>query len=59
MTGIILVAVALALVVYDIAVAELLPKGNTISEVVARTALSHPILPFAVGVLCGHFFWPL
>lgn len=31
--------------------------GNTISEVMLKYALQHPIIPFAFGVLCGHLFW--
>lgn len=33
-------------------------KGATISEVTLGFAQRHPIVPFAVGVLCGHLFWP-
>ena len=31
-------------------------KGSTISEIVWG-AHQYPILPFMLGVLCGHFFW--
>lgn len=32
-------------------------EGDTISEIMWRYARSYPILPFAFGVLMGHFFW--
>ena len=31
--------------------------GDTISEIVWTAATERPIVPFAAGVLCGHFFW--
>lgn len=32
-------------------------RGDTISETVWR-ASQRPLVPFLVGLLCGHFFWP-
>lgn len=32
-------------------------EGDTISEIMWATATKRPILPFAFGVLMGHFFW--
>lgn len=31
--------------------------GDTISEIMWATTAKRPILPFAMGVLMGHFFW--
>lgn len=31
---------------------------STISRVVLDGACKHPIIAFAMGVLCGHLFWP-
>ena len=31
--------------------------GMTMSEIVWRVTVSHPILAFAAGLLMGHFFW--
>lgn len=31
----------------------------TLSRVLWETAKSWPVLPFAIGILCGHFFWQL
>lgn len=32
-------------------------EGDTVSEIVWSTTTRRPIVPFAAGVLCGHFFW--
>ena len=32
-------------------------EGDTISEIVWTAATERPIVPFAAGVICGHFFW--
>ena len=32
-------------------------QGLTISEITWRLAYRHPLLPFAFGLLAGHFFW--
>lgn len=34
-------------------------EDNTISQIVASSASRHPILAFMVGVLIGHWWWPL
>ena len=44
------------LLVYEIA-ALIANQGNTISEIVWRAAKYHPIVPFAVGFVMGHFFF--
>ena len=31
----------------------------TISFSIYTISREHPIIPFAIGVLCGHVFWPL
>lgn len=33
-------------------------RGDTLSEVILRWAIRHPVLAFSAGVVCGHFFWP-
>ena len=32
-------------------------KGDTISEIFWHLS-KRPLVPFAFGFLCGHFFWP-
>jgi hypothetical protein len=56
-TAIILVIVAGLLIVWDIYLAAAPPTGDTISEVIRDFAYRHPIIPFAIGVLIGHWFW--
>lgn len=31
---------------------------DTISEIVWRVSFRFPFVPFLVGFLCGHLFWP-
>ena len=57
LTEIVLVVLPLAVIIYDVIAIE---KGGTeasISAVVLKTSLKRPIVPFAVGVLCGHLFF--
>lgn len=54
----ILVAAVLALIAWDVVVAMNPTPGDTISEITLAFAMRHPALPFAVGVVCGHLFWP-
>lgn len=53
----ILLGVTTAVIVWDILLATMPPKGDTISETIQRFGHKHPIIPFAFGVLMGHFFW--
>ena len=58
-TVLILVATAILLLVWDIYVAYFNDeKNDTISSIVYRSALQHPLLPFGIGVIMGHLFWP-
>ena len=56
-TYIIIVATIVALGGYDIYAIIEGGAQSTISCVVINAAYKYPIIPFAVGVLCGHFFW--
>lgn len=49
-------AILVAALVYEIVAALNRRPGDTISELVWR-ASTRPIVPFAVGVVMGHFFW--
>jgi hypothetical protein len=46
-----------ALVLYEVAALVDEREGDTISEIMWETTARRPILPFALGVLMGHFFW--
>jgi hypothetical protein len=52
----ILILAVVMLFVYEFWSAWNHTPGDTISEIVWKFA-KHPILPFAFGVLMGHFFW--
>lgn len=45
------------LLVYEIAALHNDCPDDTISEIVWSATTRRPIVPFAAGVLCGHFFW--
>lgn len=47
----------LSLLVYELVALGARAPGATISELVWQAAHRRPIVPFAVGLLCGHFFW--
>lgn len=53
----ILCIIAAMLILWDVWLYVTPPSGSTISEALLWTS-KHPIVPFAFGVLCGHWFWP-
>jgi len=57
-TIIILISVVAGLIAWDIVVAANDTPGDTISEIVLKAARAVPALAFAIGVVCGHLFWP-
>lgn len=58
-TIIAIVVAIVALGLWDIAAAAFGGASATISDVMAHAAKHNPIVPFAAGVLCGHWFWQL
>lgn len=62
MTWVVLIVTAVVLIGFDVYV-YVRGKGETkaketISRRILRFSQQHPVLPFAFGVLMGHFFWP-
>jgi hypothetical protein len=53
-----LTAAVVVFIVYDIFAAIHWGADGTISRDILQIAYIHPILPFAIGVLMGHLFWP-
>lgn len=53
----ILIAVTAALIAWDIYVVVDPEPRDTISEVLFHYDRRFPIIRFAAGVLCGHWFW--
>lgn len=45
------------LIGWDVVVAANKDKGDTISEILIKTARKHPVISFAWGFLSGHLFW--
>lgn len=57
-TTVLLLVTIAVLVGWDIYVAANEHSGDTISEIVLAVSLKRPAIPFAVGFVCGHLFWP-
>lgn len=53
----VLVLVAALLIGWDVWVFLEPTPGDTISEVTMFFARKHPVLPFLIGVVCGHLLW--
>lgn len=45
--------------VWDIVAVACLKPESTISAILQSWSRIYPILPFLIGVLIGHLFWPL
>ena len=56
-TKILLLVSVVLLIGYDIYVFAKQDFSATISAFVWDKSAKYPILPFSVGVICGHFFW--
>jgi len=54
---IVLVVSLVGFIIWDIWLAADRIEGNTISEVVRKVSKPHPMIPFALGVLIGHWYW--
>lgn len=59
----VVVAVALLLMfflvgIYDSYLLAFGVQGVTVSSVIQGWASSYPVLPFLLGVVAGHLFWP-
>lgn len=55
--AVILVCILIA-VGWDIHVAWNAVPGDTISEMTLAFVMKHPTIPFLVGYVMGHLFWP-
>jgi len=56
-TKVVLVALVTASIVYDVVAYMRGSVDATISRVVLGWARGNPLIPFSVGVVCGHIFW--
>jgi len=57
-TGLILIIVTIALIIWDVFMVGTPTQGDTISEFLLNLAWENPSVPFAFGCLMGHLFWP-
>jgi hypothetical protein len=57
-TAVLIVVTVAALIAWDVFVFVEPTEGDTISEVVLAWAWKSAFVPFALGVLGGHFTWP-
>ena len=58
LTTVILVCNLILLALYDVYAIVTGGLEATISHVTLSAATNYPIIPFAVGVVSGHLFWP-
>jgi hypothetical protein len=57
--GVILIAAAFLIGVWDAACLYRGVQTWTVSSIIQRWSAAYPILPFAMGILAGHVFWPV
>jgi hypothetical protein len=60
LTKLLIVLTFCLVLIWDITVMIFSNNVNaTISIVLYTLSKNHPMIPFIIGVLCGHVFWPL
>ena len=57
-TTCVVIATIAILAIYDTVILLEPTQGDTISEIVRQWASDYGSVPFGVGVLVGHWFWP-
>jgi hypothetical protein len=57
-TSWVLILFVVGLIVWDVLAFRQGTPGTTVSEVVLAYARQHPWLPFSMGAVAGHLFWP-
>jgi len=59
-TKFLIILVFVVIFVWDVAVMFFAKDlSATVSFAIHTLSCEHPIIAFAIGVLCGHVFWPL
>jgi len=56
-TVIFIVAVIAIIIIYDVWALVAGGAEATISSVLLNESKNYPIIPFTLGVVCGHLFW--
>jgi len=54
----IIIAIIAVITIWDVAVVLMGRPDTTISAVILKLSKEHPMIPFTLGVLVGHLFWP-
>ena len=57
-TQVVIVLAVVGLGLFDVIIGLLAGREATISCVLLDACQQHPIVAFALGVLCGHCLWP-
>lgn len=57
-TKVVMLIVFVGIVIFDSIMAANKTKGDTISEITLLTSIRIVFIPYALGFLCGHLFWP-
>ncbi len=54
----IIIAIIAVITIWDVAVVLMGRPDTTIGAVILKLSKEHPMIPFTLGVLIGHLFWP-
>ena len=54
----IIIAIIAVITIWDVAVVLMGRPDTTISAVILKLSKEHPMIPFTLGVLIVHLFWP-
>ena len=58
MTKAFIILIITVIVVFDVATLTLRGYETTISWELYSRSLEFPVIPFSLGFICGHLFWP-
>lgn len=57
-TKVFMIVIFIGIVIFDSIMAANKTDGDTISEITLLTSMRIAFLPYALGFLCAHLFWP-
>ena len=58
-TSIFIISVTVLVIAFDVYVYTRGGTDATVSWAIFSVSYRHPMIPFSVGVLCGHLFWQM
>jgi hypothetical protein len=59
LTAIFIVSIALMIAAFDVYIILKKGKYHSISAFIIRASHNYPLLPFLLGIVCGHLFWSM